>query len=173
MRHRKSFNHLSRPSSHRKALLRNLSCSLIESKRLVTTVAKAKELRRYIEPLITISRPDFISKYKSDNSITEAKPNSLYRKAFKYLGNGIAVEELFSRIGVTVGNRRGGYTRIIRMQDRLGDGASMCMIELVDYNKMYSQKWEPTLATDKSKEVDAPKSKRSRRSKKKTLFGNK
>ena len=138
MRHNKSFNHLSRPSDHRRALLKNLSCSLIMSKRLVTTLAKARALRSYVEPLITCSKPSSVDKFST--SFDKKKPNHPYRKAFRYLGNKSAVKELFSQVGPTVGDREGGYTRIIKLSNRLGDGADMCMIELVDYNKIYTPK---------------------------------
>lgn len=123
MRHGKKFNHLGRTASHRKAMLSNMACSLIENKRINTTVAKAKELKRYVEPLIT--------KSKSDNTHSR-------RVVFSMLKNKHAVAELFRDVADKVGDRPGGYTRIIKTGNRLGDNAEMCMIELVDFNELYS-----------------------------------
>ncbi len=123
MRHRKKFNHLGRTSSHRKAMLSNMATSLILHKRIHTTVAKAKALRVYVEPLIT----------KAKNDTTHSR-----RTVFSYLQSKEAVTELFREISVKVGDRPGGYTRIIKMENRLGDNAEMCMMELVDYNEIYS-----------------------------------
>jgi len=120
MRHRKSFNHLGRTSSHRKAMLSNMASSLIMHKRIFTTLAKAKALRGYVEPLITKAKED----------TTHSR-----RTVFKYLKNKYAVTELFREISVKVGDRPGGYTRIIKLENRLGDNAEMAMIELVDYNE--------------------------------------
>src|SRR5210317_1067341 len=122
MRHGKKFNHLGRTASHRKAMLANMACSLIEHKRINTTVAKAKELKKFVEPLITRSKED-----STHNR----------RTAFRHLGNKDAVTELFREVSVKVGDRPGGYTRIIKTGNRLGDNAEMCMIELVDYNDIY------------------------------------
>ncbi len=121
MRHGKKFNHLSRKKKHREALLMNLSNALIEHKRINTTLAKAKALRRFVEPLIT----------KSKTNTTHSR-----RLAFKYLSNKYAVTELFDVIGPKVADRPGGYTRIIRLGYRQGDAASMAMIELVDFNEL-------------------------------------
>ncbi len=123
MRHGKKFNHLGRKAAHRKAMLSNMASSLIEHKRINTTVAKARELRKYIEPLITRSK---------DNTTHNR------RIAFSYLQNKVAVTELFNEISVKVADRPGGYTRIIKTGNRLGDNAEMCMIELVDYNEIYN-----------------------------------
>ncbi len=120
MRHRKKFNHLSRTSAHRKAMLSNMATSLILHKRITTTVTKAKALRTYIEPLITKSKED----------TTHSR-----RVVFSYLRSKEAVSELFREISTKVVNRPGGYTRIIKMGNRLGDNAEMCLIELVDYNE--------------------------------------
>ena len=120
MRHKKSFNHLGRTSSHRKAMLSNMATSLIMHKRIFTTLAKAKALRGYVEPLITKAKED----------TTHSR-----RMVFKYLKNKYAVTELFREISVKVGDRPGGYTRIIKLENRLGDNAEMAMIELVDYNE--------------------------------------
>ncbi len=125
MRHGKKFNHLGRTSAHRKALLRNQAISLIMHKRIKTTVAKAKALRRFIEPLIT-----------------KAKDGSMHshRVVFSYLQNKDAVKELFGPVVAKVGDRPGGYTRVIRMGFRKGDGAEMALIELVDFNEVYNLK---------------------------------
>ncbi len=120
MRHRKSFNHLGRTSSHRKAMLSNMASSLIKNKRINTTVAKAKALREYVEPLIT----------KAKNDTTHSR-----RVVFSYLQDKFAVTELFREVSAKIGDRPGGYTRIIKMGNRLGDNADMAMIELVDYNE--------------------------------------
>jgi len=123
MRHGKKFNHLGRKSAHRKAMLANMACSLIEHKRISTTVAKAKALRPYVEPMITRS-----------------KVNTTHnrRTVFSYLQNKEAVKELFDEVGAKVAARPGGYTRILRTGFRLGDAAEMCIIELVDYNENLS-----------------------------------
>lgn len=123
MRHGKKVNHLGRTSAHRKALMANMACSLIEHKRINTTLAKARELRKYIEPLITKSKKDE----------THSR-----RMVFSYLQNKDAVKALFGEIAAKVGDRPGGYTRIIKLGNRLGDAAEMCMIELVDFNTIYS-----------------------------------
>jgi large subunit ribosomal protein L17 len=120
MRHGKRFNHLSRTSSHRKAMLANMASSLIIHKRIKTTVAKAKALRVYIEPLITKSKTDS----------THSR-----RVVFAYLNDKEAVTELFRDISVKIADRPGGYTRIIKIGARLGDNAEMALIELVDYNE--------------------------------------
>ncbi len=120
MRHRKSFNHLGRKSAHRKAMLANMAASLILHKRIKTTTAKAKELRTYVEPLITKSKDD------STNS---------RRVVFGYLQDKDAVNELFRDVAIKVADRPGGYTRIIKLGNRLGDNADMCIMELVDFNE--------------------------------------
>ena len=120
MRHRKKLNHLGRTSSHRKAMLANMASSLILHKRISTTVAKAKALRIYVEPLIT----------KSKNDSTHSR-----RIVFSHLKNKYAVSELFREVSPKVAERPGGYTRILRTGSRLGDNADMCIIELVDYNE--------------------------------------
>lgn len=120
MRHNKKVNHLGRTSAHRKAMLSNMASSLILNKRITTTVAKAKALRKYVEPLIT--------KAKSDTTNNR-------RVVFSYLQNKYAVTELFREVSVKVGDRPGGYTRILKTTKRLGDNADMCIIELVDYNE--------------------------------------
>ncbi|MBO4876151.1 MAG: 50S ribosomal protein L17 [Bacteroidales bacterium] len=120
MRHNKKVNHLGRKSAHRQALLSNMASSLILHKRIFTTVAKAKALRVYVEPLIT--------KAKDDSTHSR-------RVVFSYLENKEAITELFRNVIVKVGDRPGGYTRILRTGNRLGDNAEMCMMELVDYNE--------------------------------------
>ena len=120
MRHKKSFNHLGRTASHRKAMLSNMAISLIIHKRITTTLAKAKELKKFVEPLITKSKED------TTNS---------RRVVFSYLQNKEAIIELFKEISVKVAERPGGYTRIIKLGTRLGDAAEMCFIELVDFNE--------------------------------------
>lgn len=120
MRHNKKFNHLSRKSAHRKAMLSNMACSLIMHKRIATTVPKAKALRVYVEPLLTKSKED------TTNS---------RRQVFSYLQSKEAVTELFREVSVKIADRPGGYTRILRTGFRLGDNAEMCIIELVDYNE--------------------------------------
>lgn len=123
MRHGKKVNHLGRTASHRKAMLSNMAASLIMHKRITTTVAKAKALRTYVEPLVTKSKED----------ITHNR-----RTVFSYLQNKEAVAELFREVAPKVANRPGGYTRIIRTGYRLGDNAEMCIIELVDFNEIYT-----------------------------------
>ena len=123
MRHGKKIAHLGRKTPHRKYMLANMACSLIEHKSINTTVAKAKALKKYIEPLIT----------KSNSDSTHNR-----RIVFSYLKNKYAVTELFRDISVKIGDRPGGYTRIIKLGNRLGDNASMAMIELVDYNTIYN-----------------------------------
>jgi len=120
MRHRRKFNHLSRTSAHRKAMLANMASSLILHKRIKTTLAKAKALRSYVEPLIT----------KSKDDSTHSR-----RMVFRYLQNKDAVKELFREVSVKVGERPGGYTRILKLGPRMGDNAEMCLIELVDFNE--------------------------------------
>lgn len=124
MRHRKNFNHLGRTASHRHAMLANMACSLIEHKRITTTLAKAKALKQFVEPLIT----------KSKNDTTNSR-----RVVFSHLQDKKAINELFQNISVKVADRPGGYTRIIKLGNRLGDNASMCFIELVDYNETYGK----------------------------------
>lgn len=134
MRHGKKINHLGRTNSHRKAMMSNMASSLIEHKRIVTTLAKAKALRTYVEPLIT----------KSKNDTTHSR-----RTVFSYLQNKEVVTELFRDVAAKVANRPGGYTRIIKLQNRLGDNAEMALIELVDYNETYKSE-APAAAEKKS-----------------------
>ncbi len=139
MRHNKKFNHLGRKAAHRKAMLANMASSLIAHKRISTTVAKAKALRMYVEPLIT----------KAKDDTTHSR-----RVVFSYLQDKEAVSELFREVAVKVADRPGGYTRILKTGNRLGDNADMCIIELVDFN-------EAMLAA--TEEAAAPKKRRSRR----------
>ena len=125
MRHRKKFNHLGRKKGHRSSMLANMACSLIEHKRINTTLAKAKALKKFVEPLIT--------KSKSDTTHNR-------RIVFSRMKQKNAVAELFRDVAVKVADRPGGYTRIIRLGNRLGDNAEMAMIELVDYNDTYVQR---------------------------------
>ena len=125
MRHGKKINHLGRQTAHRKAMLANMACSLIEHKRINTTVAKAKALRTFVEPLITKSKAD----------TTHNR-----RIVFSYLRNKYAVTELFREVSVKVADRPGGYVRIIKLGNRQGDNAPMAMVELVDYNELYNPK---------------------------------
>jgi large subunit ribosomal protein L17 len=128
MRHGKKHNHLGRTTSHRQALLSNLASSLILHKRINTTVAKAKALRVYVEPLLT--------KAKEDSTHSR-------RVVFSYLQNKFAVTELFRDVAAKIANRPGGYTRIIKIGNRPGDAAEMCMMELVDFNEMYQTEKAP------------------------------
>ena len=128
MRHNKKFNHLGRTASHRSAMLTNMAISLIMHKRITTTVAKAKALKKYVEPLITKAKED------STNS---------RRVVFSYLQNKEAIKELFSTVSEKVGDRPGGYTRIIKLGTRQGDAAQVCFIELVDF--------DPEMAKDTKK----------------------
>ena len=142
MRHGKKFNHLGRTASHRKALLSNMACSLIEHKRINTTVAKAKALRVYIEPLLTKSKED----------TTHNR-----RTVFSYLQDKEAVTELFRTIAPKIAERNGGYCRIIKTGFRLGDGADTAMIELVDFNELYSAKSEAKKTTRRSRRSSSRK----------------
>ncbi|MBT8185153.1 MAG: 50S ribosomal protein L17 [Eudoraea sp.] len=142
MRHGKKVNHLSRKTAHRKAMLANMACSLIEHKRINTTVAKAKALKVFIEPLIT--------KSKAENNQSAEKGTHNRRVVFKNLRDKFAVSELFGTVAEKVGDRPGGYTRIIKLGNRLGDNADMAMIEFVDFNELYN--------------ADKPKKKTTRRS---------
>lgn len=134
MRHGKKFNHLGRKAPHRKAMLSNMASSLIQHKRISTTVAKAKELRKFVEPLIT----------KAKNDTTHSR-----RIVFSYLQDKESVTTLFNEIAGKVADRPGGYTRIIKMANRLGDNAEMCIIELVDYNELLLQDAAPAKKTSR------------------------
>ena len=146
MRHNKKFNHLGRTASHRNAMLSNMACSLIKHKRITTTVAKAKALKKFVEPLIT----------KSKDDTTNSR-----RVVFSYLQDKFVVTELFKEVSVKVADRPGGYTRIIKTGNRLGDNAEMCFIELVDYNENMSnakavKKTTRTRRSKKSTSVENP-----------------
>ena len=136
MRHGKKVNHLGRTDSHRKAMMANMASSLIQHKRITTTLAKAKALRGYVEPLLT----------KSKNDTTHSR-----RTVFSYLQDKDTVNTLFREIAEKIANRPGGYTRIVKLENRLGDNAEMAIIELVDYNTVYG------------KDVDAKAEKKSTR----------
>ena len=141
MRHNKKFNHLGRTASHRNAMLANMACSLIKHKRITTTVAKAKALKKFVEPLIT----------KSKNHTTNSR-----RVVFSYLQDKYTVTELFKEVSVKIADRPGGYTRIIKTGNRLGDNAEMCFIELVDYNEnMAKEKAVKKTRTRRSKKSAA------------------
>src|SRR6187431_2160090 len=135
MRHGKKVNHLGRKTAHRHAMLSNMSSSLILNKRINTTVAKAKALRKYVEPLITKSKVDS----------THSR-----RIVFSYLHNKFAVAELFREVAPKIADRPGGYTRIIKLENRPGDNAEMCMMELVDFNLTYGGEGKAT-TTKKAK----------------------
>lgn len=132
MRHGKKFNHLGRKASHRKLMLSNMANSLILHKRITTTLAKAKELRKYVEPLI--------SKAKDDTTHSR-------RVVFSYLQNKDGIKALFGEVAEKVGDRPGGYTRIIKTGFRLGDNAEMCLIELVDFNELMLKDAKPAKKT--------------------------
>ena len=123
MRHGKKINHLGRQTAHRKSMLANMACSLIEHKRINTTVAKAKALKQFVEPIVTKSKVDTTHNRRIVMSKLRQKD---------------AVAELFRDVAVKVGDRPGGYTRIIKLGNRLGDNADMAMIELVDFNELYT-----------------------------------
>jgi large subunit ribosomal protein L17 len=144
MRHGKKFNHLGRQTAHRKAMFANMACSLIEHKRINTTVAKAKALRQFVEPLITKSKED----------TTHNR-----RVVFSYLRSKYAVTELFKEVSVKVADRPGGYVRIIKLGNRQGDNAPMAMIELVDYNTTYNpniKAKKKSTRRGRSKNVETP-----------------
>ena len=136
MRHRKKFNHLGRTTAHRKAMLSNMAVSLIKHKRIHTTLAKAKALQIFVEPLIT----------KSKNDTTHSR-----RTVFSYLKDKEAVTELFREISVKIATRPGGYTRVLKTGNRLGDNAEMCFIELVDYNENMLDSSAPKKSTRRRK----------------------
>ncbi|MBO5133779.1 MAG: 50S ribosomal protein L17 [Bacteroidaceae bacterium] len=136
MRHNKKFNHLSRTASHRAAMLSNMACSLIKHKRITTTLAKAKALKKYVEPLLT----------KAKNDTTNSR-----RVVFSYLQDKYAVTELFNNISEKIANRPGGYTRIIKTGFRASDAAPMCFIELVDYDENMAKTEKKVKRTRRSK----------------------
>ena len=142
MRHGKKINHLGRKTAHRKSMLANMACSLIEHKRINTTTAKAKALKQFVEPLIT----------KSKNDTTQNR-----RIVFSRLRQKEAVAELFRDVSAKIADRPGGYTRVIRLGNRLGDNADMAMIELVDYNETYDAGKKKKSSTRRRKKSTAPK----------------
>jgi large subunit ribosomal protein L17 len=144
MRHGKKNNHLSRQEGHRKSLLSNLAISLIKNKRIFTTLAKAKALRGYVEPIITKSKADS----------THSR-----RMVFSYLQDKEAVTELFRDVSAKVADRPGGYTRIIKTGNRLGDAAEMCLIELVDYNENLLKEKTPKKAAKTTRRRSTAKKK--------------
>ena len=144
MRHNKNFNHLGRQAGHRKAMLSNMASSLILHKRIETTVAKAKAVKQFVEPLVTRSKED----------TTHSR-----RVVFSYLKQKEAVTELFRTIAPKIANRPGGYTRILKTGFRLGDGADMCIIEFVDFNEAYTLGVTPAAVQAEAK----PKTRRSRK----------
>ncbi len=144
MRHGKKFNHLGRKNAHRGAMLSNMASSLIIHKRINTTVAKAKALRKYIEPILTKSKTD------DTNS---------RRVVFSYLQNKVSVTELFNNVAEKISTRPGGYTRIIKMGTRLGDNAEMCMMELVDFNDLLISKESGKTKTRRSRRGGKAKAK--------------
>tara|TARA_B100000524_G_scaffold254648_1_gene137732 strand:+ start:894 stop:1364 length:471 start_codon:yes stop_codon:yes gene_type:complete len=146
MRHGKKINHLGRKTAHRKSMLANMACSLIEHKRINTTVAKAKALKQFIEPLVT----------KSKNDTTHNR-----RIVFSRLRQKQAVAILFRDVSAKIGDRPGGYTRIIKLGNRLGDNADMAMIEFVDYNEIYN--------ADKPKKKTTRRSRRGNKTKSETV----
>jgi len=142
MRHGKKINHLGRKTAHRKSMLANMACSLIEHKRINTTTAKAKALKQFVEPLIT----------KSKSDTTQNR-----RIVFSRLRQKEAVAELFRDVSAKIADRPGGYTRVIRLGNRLGDNADMAMIELVDYNETYDAGKKKKSSTRRRKKSTAPK----------------
>ena len=148
MRHGKKFKHLGRTADHRQAMLANMAISLIMHKRITTTLAKAKALKKYVEPLIT--------RAKDENNGDKIQSMNHRRVVFSYLQNKEALKELFGVVGPKVGDRPGGYTRVIKLGSRLGDGADMAFIELVDFDENMA----------KTPKAAAKKTRRSRKSNK-------
>ena len=140
MRHNKKFNHLSRTASHRAAMLSNMACSLIKHKRITTTLAKAKALKKYVEPLITKSKDDTMNSR---------------RVVFSYLQDKVAVTELFREVRSKVRDRPGGYTRIIKTGFRASDASDMCFIELVDFDENMAKTKKKATRTRRSKKSAA------------------
>ena len=143
MRHGKKVNHLGRKTAHRHALLSNMASSLILNKRITTTVAKAKELRKYVEPLLTRAKDD----------TTHSR-----RIAMSYLQNKESIKSLFGEVAGRIADRKGGYTRIIKLSDaRLGDGSDMCLMELVDFNDVYKKEGAAKKAKTRRSRTKGPK----------------
>ena len=158
MRHGKRFNHLSRKAPHRKSMLSNMASSLILHKKIETTLAKAKALRKYVEPILT----------KSKSDTTHSR-----RSVFSYLQNKESVNELFMNISEKISSRPGGYTRIIKMGNRLGDNAEMCIIELVDYNMLLMEESTPQKKTTRRRRKKTSQPKQNKTSDKKNDDGKK
>ena len=148
MRHGKKFNHLGRTADHRRAMLANMAISLIMHKRITTTLAKAKALKKYVEPLIT--------RAKAENNQTKEQTTTQHRDVFSYLQNKEALKELFGVVGPKVGERPGGYTRIIKLGHRQGDGADIAFIELVDFDENMAKEPKAAKKTRRSRKA-APK----------------
>ena len=148
MRHGKKFNHLGRTADHRQAMLANMAISLIMHKRITTTLAKAKALKKYVEPLIT--------RAKDENNQTKDQSTTQRRVVFSYLQNKEALKELFGVVGPKVGDRPGGYTRIIKLGYRPGDGADIAFIELVDFDENMAKEQKAAKRTRRSRKA-APK----------------
>ena len=148
MRHNKKFNHLGRTADHRNAMLANMTISLIMHKRITTTLAKAKALKKYVEPLIT--------RAKAENNQTKEQTTTQHRVVFSYLQNKEALKELFGVVGPKVGERPGGYTRIIKLGHRQGDGADIAFIELVDFDENMAKEPKAAKKTRRSRKA-APK----------------
>ena len=148
MRHGKKFNHLGRTADHRRAMLANMAISLIMHKRITTTLAKAKALKKYVEPLIT--------RAKAENNQTKEQTTTQHRVVFSYLQNKEALKELFGVVGPKVGERPGGYTRIIKLGHRQGDGADIAFIELVDFDENMAKEPKAAKKTRRSRKA-APK----------------
>jgi large subunit ribosomal protein L17 len=147
MRHNKKFNHLGRTADHRRAMLANMAISLIMHKRITTTLAKAKALKVYAEPLIT--------RCKTENNQTKEQSTTNHRVVFRYLQNKEAIKELFGVVAEKVGDRPGGYTRIIKLGCRQGDGAEMAFIELVDFDENMAK--APKAAAKKTRRAGGKK----------------
>ena len=148
MRHGKKFNHLGRTADHRRAMLANMAISLIMHKRITTTLAKAKALKKYVEPLIT--------RAKAENNQTKEQTTTQHRVVFSYLQNKEVLKELFGVVGPKVGERPGGYTRIIKLGHRQGDGADIAFIELVDFDENMAKEPKAAKKTRRSRKA-APK----------------
>ena len=148
MRHGKKFNHLGRTADHRRAMLANMAISLIMHKRITTTLAKAKALKKYVEPLIT--------RAKAENNQTKEQTTTQHRVVFSYLQNKEALKELFGVVGPKVGERPGGYTRIIKLGFRQGDAAEKAFIELVDFDENMAKEPKAAKKTRRSRKA-APK----------------
>ena len=148
MRHGKKFKHLGRTADHRQAMLANMAISLIMHKRITTTLAKAKALKKYVEPLIT--------RAKAENNQTKEQTTTQHRVVFSYLQNKEALKELFGVVGPKVGERPGGYTRIIKLGHRQGDGADIAFIELVDFDENMAKEPKAAKKTRRSRKA-APK----------------